>query len=129
MKFYQTSDSIAAKNIRHLLILNSECISLKWSRFFKDISEPMGDALDTITDYIERKIPDLCGSCIYELTDGEEQAVLQLIKTNEILKASLGSGVVLAGTEADLVYKYIQDMPIFSKMQHILESGNSLVLF
>ena len=129
MKFYQISDSIAAKNIRHLLILNSECISLKWSRYFKDITEPMGDALDTITDYIERKIPDICGACVCELTDDEEQAVLQLIKANAILKDSLGSGVVLAGTEADLVCKYIQDMPIFSKMQHILESGNSLVLF
>ena len=129
MRVYHTSNLSAAKNIRHLMILNSECVSLKWSRYFNDTSESVSDALDVIIDYIERKIPEICGKCVCELTDEEEQAVLQIIKTKSILQNSLGSGVVLAGTEADLVYKHVQNELIFSKIKHILESGDSLVLF
>ncbi len=128
MRAYQLKNEIKAKKLRHLLLLNAECIRLKWSRDFKDIPDTVSDSLDSIISYISTTVPKECEPVVVSLSDDEEEAVINVIKVNPIIRESLGSGVVLQGEEAVTVLKIIKNEVLLSKLVFILESGKNLIL-
>lgn len=129
MKIYTISDDKAADDVSLLLRLNADCARLHWSRSINHIPTDVMEALETIEIYIESKVAEICGSPFSELTDDEENQMLRLIKTNPVIKTSLGKGVVLRGQQAREVAAELKTESGLDKICGAIESGNNIILF
>lgn len=129
MKIYIIKDDKSAKDILQLLKLNAECARLHWSRSISDIPSNVIGALETIEEYVESMVVGLCENATSELTEDEESTMFKLIKKNNNLKETLGTGVVLKGNQADEVKKNIKTEKGMSKILEAIESGENVVIF
>jgi uncharacterized SAM-dependent methyltransferase len=129
LKIYTVNDDKEAKNILQLLKLNAECARLHWSRTINNIPTDVMVALETIEEYVESKVVELCGSPISELTEEEENKLFQLVRNNSTVKNILGTGVVLRGSQAEEVTKIIMTENGTEKLREALESGDNIVLY
>jgi hypothetical protein len=87
------------------------------------------DSLEIIEGYVESKIVELCGSPKSELTENEENKMFQLVRNNSTIKNTLGTGVVLRGSQAEEVIKIIMTENGMEKIREALERGDNIVLF
>jgi hypothetical protein len=129
MKIYTINDDKEAKDILLLLKLNAECARLHWSRSINNIPTNVIGSLETIEGYVESKVVELCGSPKSELTEDEENKIFQLAKKNSTIKESLGSGVVLRGSQAEEVAKIIRTEKGLDKIRNAIDRGENIVLF
>ena len=129
MKIYTIKDDKESKDMLQLLKLNAECARLHWSRSIDNIPPNVMGALETIEGYVESKVIELCGSPKSELTEDEENKMFQLMKQNPSIKDSLGTGVVLRGSQAVEVAKIIKTEKGLGKIRDAIESGDNVVLF
>lgn len=129
MKIYTIKDDKEAKDILQLLKLNAECARLHWSRSIDNIPPNVMGALEVIEGYVESKVIELCGSPKSELTEDEENEMFQLMKQNALIKDSLGTGVVLRGSQAIEVAKIIKAIKELGKIRDAIESGENVILF
>jgi len=129
MKVYTIKNDKYATDIRMLLKLNSECARLHWSQSIKDVPADVLCALETIEEYVEHKVMSLCGIEGNELTADEENTFLNIIKNDNALKDTLGTGVVLKGNQAEGVYSIIKSKKGMEKIREAIETGENVVLF
>lgn len=129
MKIYTIKDDKKAKDMLQLLKLNAECARLHWSRSIDNIPPNVICALETVEEYVESKVIELCGFSKSELTKDEENEMFQLMKQNSSIKDLLGSGVVLRGSQAAEAAKIIKTEKGLGKIMDAIESGDHVVLF
>ena len=86
--------------------------------------------LETIQSYTETCLGDFCAEAILvrELSDSEEALWRQCSKHSETLRRLIGSGVVLAGDEAQTVREAQSDIPDAHFILEALDSAQNLVL-
>lgn len=129
MNIYTVSDDKKARDIMQLLRLNAECARLHWSRTITDVPNDVISSLNTIEQYIETKVIELCDSKVNSLGDEEERQMLDMIKKDPFIKDTLGVGVVMRGNQANELIKKIKGKNQLSKIQAALESGKHVVIF
>lgn len=131
MEIYLIDNANKAMQIRHLLKLNAECARLHWSKTVTDIPSDVISSLGIIESFIENRVYEICTNKIsaITLTEDEEALILSLIKENSELKATLGTGVVLAGEEADALAKALKEKGLSEKIVKTVTSGEHVVFF
>ena len=130
MKIYLIEDESMAVQLTQLLRLNSECVKLQWSRTIKNVPADVSKALETIEAFVEARVLNSCSNALLgELSEVEEDSLMSAIKKNTELRNSIGSGVVLAGKQADEVARMIRGMNIPKLVVDAVESGKNVILF
>jgi len=129
MKVYTTNDDKIAMDILMLIRLNSDCARVHWSQSIKNIPSNVKNALVTIEEYVEQKIPDLCGKERSVLSEEEETIFLSALKNNNTLKETLGTGVILKGKQAVEVKAIIKSERTLNKIKEAIESGEHVIVF
>lgn len=130
MKLYVLDSADTAQVCRLLIRLNNDCASLQWSRTIGDIPNNVLDGFETVQSYAESKLSDFCaqGKLLRELTEDEETLWHNWSKSAETLRRSMGSGVVLAGKEAQTVREALGNISEATFILEALGSGQNLVL-
>lgn len=127
MRIFVIKNVQAAKDCRQLLGLKSECAKLQWSRTINNIPQSVMNSLESVENYVDEKVEELCRKTIveYEIDLNEEEILLAAIKTKG-LTLNLGSGVVLED-EVENVIALINgyDMPT---VKTALENGANIVI-
>ena len=131
MKIYLINNDIQAKQISQLLRLNAECVKFQWSTIIKDIPNNVRESLECIEMYIEEKIYEVCteNNLVGCLTEEEENELFALIRKKQELKFTLGTGIVIAGEEANKVSELLKSEKISKNIINAINSGKSVVLF
>lgn len=130
MKLYLIENVDVANQYYQLLKLNSECAKLQWSRSIKNIPTDVTKSLETVQDYVESKLYENCNenTLVSELSSQEEDYMYSLFKKSETLKKRLGSGVVLAGEQANEVTNELSGIEELKKITDALNSGKNLIM-
>lgn len=130
MKIYLIDDVDSALLCRQLIQLSADCARLQWSKRISDLPNAVDDALDTVQNYAEEKIHELCPekNMAAELTSDNERALLSAGRSSAQLRRTIGSGVVLAGAEADEVWKEAQGHTEVQFIIDFLKSGKNLIM-
>lgn len=128
MTIYTSDNKSNAEQMRQLLRLNSECVRLHWSRSITNVPDNVYDALDTIEAFVESYVKERC-ELFNELSENEEDAVIAFIRSTSDLNVSLGTGVIMAGSEADNAKALIGSNDEVSKVIAALETGKNVILF
>lgn len=131
MKIYLINNDIQAKQISQLLRLNAECVKFQWSTIIKDIPNNVRESLECIEMYIEEKIYEVCteNNLVGRLTEEEENELFALIRKKQELKFTLGTGIVIAGEEANKVSELLKSEKVSQNIIDAINSGKSVVLF
>lgn len=131
MKLYVLDSASAAQTCRLLIRLNNDCASIQWSNTIQNIPNDVQDGLETVQNYAESKLRDICaqGRLLQELTKEEESTWHTWSRSADSLRWSMGSGVVLAGKEAQVVRETLGNIPEASFIIEALRGGENLVLF
>ena len=129
MNLYIVESKDNSDLIAQLIRLNSECVSLHWSRSISDLSEEVVHSLDVLEDYIDQKIKTLCCDNVVELSDEEEKELLDKVKGEPNLRSILGAGVIRSGDEAAKVLELIGNDNKLTKICQAIGSGKTVVLF
>lgn len=131
MNIYVMEDNQTAVQISQLLKLNAECVKLHWSRTITDVPQEVKGALEVIELYIEDKIRKECNqtSMFMELSNSEEDEMMNMLRMNPELRKTLGVGVVLSGKEAKEVMLLIKKERGLLKIKEALKTGKNVVLF
>lgn len=131
MKIYLISNENDAKEICQLLKLNSECAKLHWSRTIKDLPSEVLSSLETLENFVEKKVYEVCTekTLAASLNEDEESALMALIREKPELRSTLGTGVVMAGEEAQTVSKLIAEKNPSKSLLSAINSGKNIVLF
>lgn len=129
MKAYKCLNREDAVFLRHIIQLSDGCIRLKWNKNIQTIPDSVYDALDTILDYVQSSIIELCGESVADLNEEKENAIIQIVNQTPKIKSNLGIGTVLAGEEAGIVLNTIKNEALLNELVLILKSGYSLVLY
>lgn len=130
MKIYLVSDDNKARQIRQLLNLNSECAKLHWSKTI-EIPANVLCSLETLESFVEEKIYELCDEKTFasSLDEDEETAIMNLIRKNPELRATLGTGVVIADIESKNVAQLLDGKDAPKALLLAINSGKNIVLF
>lgn len=131
MKLFRVADTETALQLRQLIQLNGECARLHWSRTAWDLPAEVQDALETVEAYIEKKVYSYCdaNNLIGELPSEDEEALLQLMRKEPELKATLGSGVILAGKETADMHRLLAAKSAPRLVMDAVQSGGNIVFF
>ena len=131
MKLFRVADTETALQLRQLIQLNGECVRLRWSRAIRDLPVEVKEALETVEAYIEKKVYSYCDAdnLIGELQPEDEETLLQLMRKEPKLKATLGSGVVLAGKEAAEMHRLLAVKSAPGLVVNAVQSGENTILF
>lgn len=129
MNLFLLCDGESAVMCRQLLRLKAECASLSWSRRIS-VPEHVADALDTIQQFAEQKLNELCteDACAAQWGDEQDEALFAAFRESEPLKSILGGGVVLAGEEAETVQRELARFPKLTSIAELFRTGKNLVL-
>ncbi len=131
MRLFSVDREDDAAQVRQLLALNSECVTLHWSKKITNVPLSVLNALGTVENFVEEKVGSYCtaGSEIIELNDDEETSLFKMIRTHMGLKRTIGTGVILRGKEVDEVKSIIAGAPELVKINNFLNSNKNYVLF
>ena len=85
----------------------------------------------TIESFVEEKVYEICTekNIVGSLNEDEEETIMTLIRKTPELRATLGVGVVMAGTEAKCVAKFLKGKSVSEALIVALYSGKNVVLF
>ena len=130
MNIYLISEEKEAKQVAQLLKLNSECAKLHWSKTI-ELPAKILSSLETIESFVEEKVYEICTekNIVGSLNEDEEETIMTLIRKTPELRATLGVGVVMAGTEAKCVAKFLKGKSVSEELIVALYSGKNVVLF
>lgn len=130
MKIYLISEENGARQISQLLKLNSECAKLHWSKSI-ELPARILSSLEVIESFVEERVYEICTpkNTVGSLGEDEEATIMALIRKNPELRATLGVGVVMAGTEAKDMAKLLKGKPVSEALVSALDSGKNVVLF
>lgn len=130
MNIYLISEEKEAKQVAQLLKLNSECAKLHWSKTI-ELPAKILSSLETIESFVEEKVYEICTekNIVGSLNEDEEETIMTLIRKTPELRATLGVGVVMAGTEAKCVAKFLKGKSVSEALIVALYSGKNVVLF
>lgn len=131
MNIYLISDENDAKRIGQLLKLNAECVKLHWSKTFKDLTADVYSALETLEGFVEKKIYEVCTeeTRAGSLNEDEESEIIKLLRQIPELRATLGTGVVMVGEEAESVLNLLKGKTTSKELLSAVNSGKNVVLF
>lgn len=128
MNIYTVRDDRTAKDILQLIKLNAECARVHWSRTINNVPANVMNALETIEDYVENKVAELCDAKVCELTQAEEDEIIQFIKRNQDLKPSLGAGVIMRNQAAELM-RLMEKEDGLDKIMAAIDGVENVVFF
>jgi len=130
MKLFLTDQIDQANECRQLLKLSAECAKLQWSISVRDIPSEVRSSLETIQMFIEEKMGHICTdeASIATLSDEKESLLLEIIKRSEVLKNTLGTGVVLSGQEAVAVKNELVELGDIPEISEALDSKKNLII-
>ena len=130
MKLYVLDRTDAAQTCRLLIRLGNDCASLQWSHTIRDIPEDTLEGLETVQSYAERMLEHFCaqGKLFRELTEEEESLWHQWSKNAEALRQIMGSSVVLAGKESQIVREALRNVKEAAFLLEALDGEQNLVL-
>ena len=130
MNIYLISEEKEAKQVAQLLKLNSECAKLHWSKTI-ELPAKILSSLETIESFVEEKVYEICTekNIVGSLNEDEEETIMTLIRKTPELRATLGEGVLMAGTEAKCVAKFLKGKSVSEALIVALYSGKNVVLF
>jgi len=128
MRIYVLTNKQAAKDCRQLLALKSDSLSLEYSKSLRSIPTNVLESLALLEEFVDSKVADLCSNNAAEIAidNSEEQEIFQAIKTNGIIKTTLGSGVVLENEVPELM-DAISNYHLLS-LKKALEIGKNIVV-
>lgn len=131
MKIYLIEKDDVAKQLSQLLKLNAECAKLHWSRSVKDVPSEVVASLETIESFVEEKVYAFCNdiNCVGSFSEAEEDEIMALLKKKPELRETIGTGVILAGTEAESVSAALSKASVSKKLSAAVASGKNVVLF
>lgn len=131
MKVYLIENENVAKQLGQLLRLNSECAKLHWSRMIKDIPEDVISSLETIEEFVARRVFEVCDekNIVSSLSDEEEAEMMTLLRKKPELRSTLGMGVIMAGEEAEIVAKVLNEHNFSKVLTTAIDSGKNVILF
>lgn len=111
-------------------ILSNDCASLQWSQVIQDVPDDVSEALETIQCYTESRLGAFCaeGRLVRTLSEDEEALWHQCTKRSEIVRQILGSCVILAGKESQMVQEALAEAPEAHFITEELSGGQNLVL-
>ena len=112
MKIYFIDAENDAVGARQLLRLSADCASIRWSKFLENKPSSLIEALDVIETYVEDKLKEVCNleNDSYILSEKQDEELFASYKKSEVLKNTVGSGVVLV-SEFDIVREEISKYP------------------
>lgn len=131
MNLFLLDSKEAAMVCRQLTRLDADCASLLWSRSIPSVPENVSEALETIQEFTKEKLCEICADGVRELTwsDGQAETLFAAFQKSAQLKAIMGSGVVLAGEEAETVQRELAGFPELASIAELLRTGKNLVLY
>lgn len=131
MKIYLITDENDANRIRQLIKFNSECVKLRWSRTITDLPTEIHGAIETLESFVEGRIYEMCNekTLVGPLSEDEESALVELLSKIPQLRATLGTGVVMAGEEANKVLGLVRNENISKILVDALASGKNVAVF
>ena len=131
MKVYIVDDTEIAMQLCQLLKLNAECAKLHWSRTIKDIPSEVRSSLETIESYIEAKVYENCSesNMVGVLSNDEEAELMMIIRKNTALRSTLGTGVIMAGKQAEDIKNMISGLKVPAVIADAISTGKNVVLF
>ena len=131
MKIYLIDNENDAKQLSQFMKLNAECAKLHWSKTIKNLPVEVLSSLETLESFVEEKIYEVCTEKVLvgSLSEDEESSVMSLMRKTPELRATLGVGVVMAGTEAKSVSALLQGKNVPQALLSAINSGKSVVLF
>ena len=131
MKIYLITDKNDANRIRQLIKFNSECVKLRWSRAITDLPTEIHGAIETLESFVEGRIYEMCKekTLVGPLSEDEESALVELLSKIPQLRATLGTGVVMAGEEANKVLGLVRNENISKILVDALASGKNVAVF
>lgn len=111
-------------------ILSNDCASLQWSQVIQDVPDDVSEALETIQCYTESRLGAFCaeGRLVRTLSEDEETLWHQCTKRSGIVRQILGSCVILAGKESQMVQEALAEAPEAHFITEELSGGQNLVL-
>lgn len=129
MKLYLIENKTDAIQVRQLLQLSADCASFRWNRNLKSKPENVSRALDIIEDYVSNLIDDYCnkGELYAEIDETEEKSMIISFKCSQILKKTLGTGVVLAD-EYIVVKQELEKFSELKTINEVLSEGKNLLI-
>jgi hypothetical protein len=128
MNVYVVKNDKNAKDILQLLKLYYECARVHTSKSIT-IPRSITGNLGNTEQWIEAEVEKMAGSPRDELTEEQENALINVIKKNKNLKDSLGTGVILRGKDAQDVSRVIRNISALEKVQSAISTGNNVVIF
>ena len=128
MTIYTIENKLTAEQLRQLFRLNAECVGLHWSQSITDVPEDVIEALEIIESFIEEYVIEQC-DFFGELSESDEDAIIDLIRSIPDLRESLGTGVITAGSQADKVKSLTSPHDGTSDILTALETGKNVILF
>ena len=130
MKLYLVDDKSTVQQCGQLLKLSAECYKLQWSRTIKDVPIEVKESLEKIEQFVEARIAENCNKATEfgVLTDEEEVALMDLIKKDEFLRSTIGSGVVYSGEQSEKVKERLNSLNENSKVIKALETEKNLIM-
>lgn len=112
MKIYFIDAENDAIGARQLLRLSADCASVRWSKFLENKPSNLIESLDVIETYVEEKLKEVCYSKDdpYILSEKDDKELFTSYKKSEVLKNTVGSGVILV-SEFDIIREEIRQYP------------------
>lgn len=129
MNIYLADDTQSCSTIAQLIELNSACAALHWSINSHELPDKVIDALETIENYIQERIADICDEKIAAFSDEEQSYILSLLKQNQVLRETIGSCIITSGEEANKVLSIIENDMHLKTLKAALASGKNVVIF
>lgn len=131
MKIYLVDNENDAKQIGQLMKLNAECAKLHWSKTIKNLPAEVLSSLETLENYIEEKVYEVCTkeTLVGSLSEDEESSVMSLMRKIPELRATLGVGLIMAGAEANSVSALMEGKTVPKALLSAIASGKNVILF
>lgn len=130
MNVYLIRENHTAIQVRNLLRLNAECARLHWSKTI-EVPEDIVSAAETLEAFVEEKVYKVCTekTLVSALSEEAEAGIMRLIRKHPELKETIGTGVVMAGAEAENAANILAGTSAPEALVDALHSGMNVVLF
>ncbi len=130
MKIFVIDDIESAKTCRQLLRLSAESEKLQWSNSIHDIPQEVQLSLETLQFFIEDRLSEVCNekTMIGSLSEDEESILIAAISKSELLKNTIGTGVVLAGEELEKTREELIKLTSLKILMEALQKNKNLII-
>lgn len=130
MKCYVIDNNEIAKNFKQLLKLNAECAKLQWSKTLTNLPQNVNESLSILQEFTEMKIEEECNqtSFVGELSEDIEDMLFKLFRKSNLLKDTLGVGVILSGNEAVDVLEELKKNNVPNSFLQLIKTDKNFIM-